>query len=107
MSTIDTLPLDKPIGHANTGTSFRQNKGYYHNLANAAGGSAGVAVTTVLTFSEPLPSIDYGVHITASQACFTSWTSKTVSGVSIVLTPKDGSTTLASGTFDVEIDWNL
>jgi hypothetical protein len=49
-TTIDTLPIDKSIGHANTGSSFRQNKGYYPNTANAVGGGNGLAVTTTLTF---------------------------------------------------------
>lgn len=107
MPTIDTLPIDKAVGHANTGTSFRQNKAFYNGISNAAGGSAGAAVTTTLTFNNALPSTNYSVFATPSQACFVSFANKTVNSVDVVLTPKDGSTTLSAGTFDAFLAWKV
>jgi hypothetical protein len=69
-------------------------------VANAAGGSAGAAVTTAVSANLPAA---YTVQVTPSQACFVSVTSKTSSGFSVVLTPTLGSVTLAAGTFDVVV----
>ncbi len=64
-------------------------------------------MTVAMTFQDQygdgtLPA-HYSVVVTPSQACFASVTSKTASGFNVVLTPKDGSTTLSSGTFDVVV----
>jgi hypothetical protein len=70
-------------------------------VANASGG-AGVAVTTVVTFPEPLPPT-YTVVIQAYQDCTSYVTTKTTFGFSVVLTPRLAANSLASGTFDVMI----
>jgi hypothetical protein len=74
------------------------------NVANAAGGSAGTAVTTALTFVDEygvgvLPA-EYAVVVTPSQACFATVTNKTTSGFNVVLAPTGSGITLAGGTFD-------
>jgi hypothetical protein len=68
-------------------------------IANAAGGTAGAAVTTAVSFPSGLPSAYY-VDVSPSQASFWNVTSKTNTGFNVVLTPPSG-VTLAAGTFDV------
>ncbi|MDR6511474.1 hypothetical protein J2792_002346 [Novosphingobium capsulatum] len=68
-------------------------------LANAAGGSAGAAVTIALTGLE-LPA-SYGVQVTPSQDA-TVWTSgRSQTGFTINLAPRLAANTLAAGTVDV------
>lgn len=71
------------------------------DVANAAGGGAGDAVTTTVTFATGALPASYLVMVSPSQACFVNVGSKTHSGFDVTLTPVDGSTTLAAGTFDV------
>ena len=73
--------------------------GVHLTAANAAG--AGATVATAVSFSG-LPA-SYAVNVTPSQACFATVSGKTTAGFNVVLTPKDGSTTLSSGTFDVVV----
>jgi len=72
------------------------------DVANAAGSGAGTAVTTSVSLGK-LPA-NYRVHVTPNQACFVNVINKTDSGFDVVLTPKDGSTTLSAGTFDVTVE---
>ncbi|MDK4804934.1 MAG: hypothetical protein OC190_00125 [Novosphingobium aromaticivorans] len=68
-------------------------------LANAAGGSAGAAVTVALTGLE-LPA-SYGVQVTPSQDA-TVWISgRSQTGFTINIAPRLASNTLAAGTIDV------
>lgn len=69
-------------------------------VANAAGGGAGLSVTTVVTFPEPLPA-NYTVFTQSYQDCTTYVTAKTTFGFSVVQTPRLAANTLAAGTFDV------
>ncbi len=79
-------------------------------IPNAAGGSAGAAVTTAVTAtlsdqfgSGRLPTMpnSYAVLVSPSQACFVSVSGKTNTGFNITLTPTTSSATLAAGTFDI------
>ena len=75
-------------------------------VANAAGGGAGEAVTTAVSFTDTygngqLPAA-YAVAVTPSQACAWSVTGKTTSGFTVTLTPNSNST-IAAGTFDVVV----
>lgn len=106
-STLVEHPTCYTIG-SGASTAYRGVVAVLANLANAAGSGAGAAVTVpiAITAGPGLPtSLNYTVHITASQPCFASWSSKTATGFNVVLTPKDGSTTLGAGTFDVLIRW--
>lgn len=69
-------------------------------LANAAGGGAGAAVTTAVTFAEQLPPT-YTVLVQPNQDATAFVTSKTSNGFSVTLTPRLAANTLAAGTFDV------
>jgi hypothetical protein len=77
--------------------------------ANAAGSGAGAAVSTSVSFvdkygSALLPqSLSYIVNVSPSQPAFVTITNKLQSGFNVVLTPKDSSTTLAAGTFDLTV----
>ena len=68
-------------------------------VANAAGGGAGAAVTTAVSFGSQLPP-NYTVHVTPSQPAMVSVTGKTSTGFNVVLTPL-ATVTLSAGTFDV------
>jgi hypothetical protein len=76
-------------------------------IANAAGSGAGAAVSTAVTFvdkfgSALLPAtLSYIVEVSPSQPAFVVITNKSPSGFNVVLTPKDSSTTLSAGTFDL------
>jgi len=70
-------------------------------LANAAGGSAGAAVTIAVTGLE-LPA-SYTVQVTPSQDA-TAWiTSRTQAGFTVNLAPRLAANTLAAGTVDVVV----
>jgi hypothetical protein len=69
-------------------------------LTNAAGGGAGLAVTTAVTFAEPLPA-SYTVLVQPNQDATAYVSSKTASGFNVVITPRLAATTLSAGTFDV------
>jgi hypothetical protein len=92
------------LNGSTTSQEDRVITGVLPGLTNAAGGSAGAAVTTAVTLPAGtfLPPT-YGVQVTASQACFVSVTGKTQSGFNVVLTPVTSEATLAAGTFDVLI----
>lgn len=106
MTAVSTLSIDKTaVAFANDGNTFRQNFARYAGIANAAGGSAGAAVTTTLEFSDELPDTDYIALVIASQACCASFANKAVGSVDIVLTPKNAADTLSAGTFDVLLLW--
>jgi hypothetical protein len=70
-------------------------------VANAAGGSAGAAVTVPIT-GLTLPNV-YGVHVTPGSGVIASvlQSSKTNGGFSVVLMPLSGSLTVAAGAIDV------
>jgi hypothetical protein len=77
----------------------------YISGTNAAGGSAGAAVTTVVLLPTNLHvsfqggAAAYGVVVTPNQACYASVTGKSPGGFNVVLTPPSG-VTLAAGNFD-------
>jgi hypothetical protein len=77
------------------------------SVANASGGSNGVAVTTAVSFVDRygvglLPAANYVVQVMPSQACFPTVTNKTATGFNVVLTPLP-TVTLGIGTFDVTV----
>lgn len=71
-------------------------------VANAAGGSAGAAVTTTVTFSGPLPT-RYAVSVDPHQDATWYTTNRTSTGFDVVLTPRLAAGTLAAGMFDLTI----
>jgi hypothetical protein len=76
------------------------------NVANAAGGAEGDAVTTPIAFVDQygvgvLPE-DYAVTVTPNQVAFASVTNKTAAGFDVTLTPLAGAT-LAAGSFDLAV----
>ena len=101
---FDIHTLEAPDGSANL-YSDKIIIGVQNNVANGAGGGAGLTVTVAVAFSRlPVDASGnalYGVHVTPSQACFVSTSSKTASGFNVVLTPTTSGVTLSSGTFDV------
>lgn len=72
------------------------------DVANAAGGSNGAAVTTHITFGAGQLPAKYSVQVTPNQACMASVTNKTDAGFDVVLTPL-ATVTLGAGTFDVAV----
>ena len=76
-------------------------------VANAAGGSAGAAVTTAITFEDAfgnglLPSA-YTAYVMPSQNCFATISSRTATGFNVILTPSPSTATLQAGSFDVSV----
>lgn len=76
-----------------------------YNVPNGAG-SGSSPVTVSMSFTDmfgvgQLPASGaYSAHVTPSQACFVSITSKTASGFNVVLTPLSTGS-IAAGSFDV------
>jgi hypothetical protein len=80
--------------------------GVITGVANAAGGSAGAAVTTTVTLpaSANLPA-NYAVLVNPGQdaTAFVPSNSKTSNSFNVTLTPRLAANTLAAGAFDVVI----
>jgi hypothetical protein len=74
--------------------------GVLTGVATIAGGGAGSAVTTAITFSEPLPAT-YSVFATSNLATTVNITAKTSAGFNVVTTPVLAATTLGVGLLDV------
>lgn len=70
------------------------------SVTNAAGGSAGTAVTTAVAFANELPA-DYAVFVQPGQDATAYVSSKTATGFNVVLTPRLATATIAAGSFDV------
>jgi len=71
------------------------------NVANVAGGSANTAVATAITGLQ-LPA-NYTVEVTPNQDATAFVTAKTQTGFTVNLAPRQTTSTLAAGTFDVTI----
>ena len=97
-----------PLPHVFTDTQSRNVViGTQLGVANAAGGSAGAAVTTAITFQDQfgngqLPSA-YTAFVMPSQNCFATIAGRTNTGFNVVLTPSPATATLEAGTFDVSV----
>ncbi len=74
--------------------------GVLTGLSNAAGGSAGAAVTTAVSGIKNLPA-NYAVFVSPNQDATAYVSSKTSTGFNVVLTPRLAANTLAAGTFDL------
>lgn len=72
------------------------------NVANAAGGGAGVSVTVAVTGLKNLPA-KYIVTVNPKQDATWWVTAQTSTGFTINLSPRLAASTLASGT----VDWKL
>jgi predicted cobalt transporter CbtA len=70
-----------------------------YGVANGSAGT-GVAVTVAVSFLNSELPANYAVHVTPSQPCWVSVTSKTANGFNVVLTPQS-TLSIAAGTFDV------
>ncbi|KVV22318.1 hypothetical protein WK80_22270 [Burkholderia multivorans] len=71
-------------------------------VSNAAGGSAGAAVTVSITGLSGLPA-NYGVMVNPGQDATWFVSAKTATGFTITLTPRLAANTLSAGS----IDWML
>jgi hypothetical protein len=69
-------------------------------VANLIGGGAGQTVSTVVTFTEPLPA-NYQVVVDPKQAAVWWITARTAFGFTVNLAPLLAATTLPAATFDV------
>lgn len=69
-------------------------------VANVAGSGAGAAVSTVVTFAEPLPDT-FTVLVQPGQDATWFISNKTVFGFTVTLNPRLAANTLAAGSFDV------
>lgn len=110
---FDNNAVDKPTGYVNApSSSFRAIICILNNIANAAGGGAGQAVTTAVQIKDIIPEFDnlpddlnYNIQISTNHAVNASWSSKTNEGFNVVLTPLNAADTVQAGTFDVEVTW--
>jgi hypothetical protein len=94
----DVQVLDSPTASAFTD---RVIVGQQLGVANAGGG-AGVTVSTVVTFLEPLPP-SYTVLIGSGQGVGWFVSAKTMFGFTVNLVPFAAGVSVASGTFDVTV----
>ena len=78
----------------------RLSTAFKTGVANVAGGGAGAAVATVVTFSEALPA-SYVPVVHPGQAAVWWISAKTAFGFTVNQKPQDNTVTLAAGTFDV------
>lgn len=94
--------LDVPAGGFGFSQKDRAIIAAAFGVANAAGGSAGAAVTVVVSGLSGLPS-NYGVLVNPGQDATWFVDTKTSTGFTIHLLPRLAANTLASGT----VDWFL
>lgn len=71
-------------------------------VANVIGGGAGQTVSTLVTFTEPLPA-NYAVLVQPGQAAVWWISAKTTFGFTVNLAPLLAGTTLPVGAFDVVV----
>jgi hypothetical protein len=99
------MPFDLHTVELVDGSTFtlydRVLVGTQFNIATAAAGGAGDAVTVDVTFAAQLPSPNYGVQVTPSQACAVSVSNKASNGFTVTLSPLGSGVTLAPGSIDV------
>lgn len=103
LHTIEVMP-----GSAPTEQPDRLKYWTQYNLANVAGGGAGLSVVTAVAVpvGAGLPaSGTYIVDVEASQDCTAFVSGKTATGFNVTLTPRLAANTLAAGTFNVQICW--
>ncbi len=91
--------IERPIGDM-PARYDRTILGVQEGVANAAGGSAGAAVTVAVSFGNELPP-SYVVVVNPGQDATWYVSAKTSNGFSVTLTPRLATNTLAAGTFDV------
>ncbi|RQS29417.1 MULTISPECIES: hypothetical protein [unclassified Burkholderia] len=101
--SILTHTIESPDGF----TPARQDRvivGSLPGIVNAAGGSAGAAVATVVTLpaSASLPA-NYSVLVNPGQDATWYVSNKTSAGFTVTLTPRLAATTLSAGTFDAVV----
>lgn len=102
--SIKGLELVSPGVYTSTPTVSFSQTGFSGTAATATAtiGSTGTNVTVPIALK--LPSTNYTVKASANQPCTTSYTNKTTSGFTLVLTPPSG-TAISAGTADVIIDF--
>jgi len=76
--------------------------GQQRGVVNAAGGGAGQAVTTTVTFLGNLPT-SFQAMVDPHQDATWYTTNKTANTIDVVLTPRLAANTLAAGTFDITL----
>jgi hypothetical protein len=105
---IDTTIIEKPINFQNVQDINEAYRVVHLNLidqANAAGSGAGAAVTTAISIPN-LPA-SYMVFVCAHQKASVSVTSKTTTGFNVVLNPVLATETIAAGTFDCLVVYEI
>ncbi len=98
---IPSYITERPDGSAFAGAD-RVIMGLQTQVANAACGSAGAAVTVAVTFGYELPA-NYAVFVNPGQDAtwFVVNSSKTATGFTVTLEPRLATNTLAAGAIDV------
>lgn len=96
------------VDGSNPAQTDRLFLGILRNVANAAGGGAGAAVTVALPNAFPggeLPADgSYSVSVDAGQACVTAVTAKTATGFTLTLTPYPATATFAAGKLQIVVE---
>ncbi len=98
--SLDVHTIELPTGS----TPSRKDRlivGVQSAVANVAGGGAGLAVVTPVSFPNGNLPASYAVLITPNQDAVAFVTGKTATGFNVTLNPRLATNTLAAGTFDV------
>lgn len=92
------------LGGSSVSMNDRLRVGLYPNVATAAGGGAGAAVTLTVN-ATLIPGLslpaNYEVHVTPNQDAVAYVTAKTAEGFTVTLNPRLAANTLAAGTVDI------
>ena len=91
------------IGSTPSGQNDRLTAVVQANIANGAGGGAGVVVSVPVTFAEKMPTANYVAFVEANQDATTWASAKTTAGFTANIQPRLASQTLAAGSFDILI----
>ena len=91
------------IAGSNASRKDRVYAGMSQAVANAAGGGAGLAVTTTVTFPSGALPANYSIAVDPHQDATWFTGNRTATSFDVTLTPRLAANTLAAGTFDVII----
>jgi len=110
MATFDATNTDKTVSFANSNSAaYRTCFMKLPNVPNLIGGGAGAAVATAVTLNPPIPTgaTNITVHVTPNQDAVPFVTAKTVTGFTFTLNPRLAANTLAVGTNDITVSWDI
>src|SRR4051794_33931606 len=109
-NTFDPTNIDKVISFANTPTTTYRVATMRMSVANLIGSGAGASVTTAVTFSPAIPSTAQNIRVSAivpDQDAVGYPTSVTNTGFNLVLNPRLAANTLAVGSNNVTVVWDI